>query len=249
MKPTRVIKTIIIPDIHHRLNHVEKILDYEKPTKTIFLGDWFDDWHDNEKITKQTAEWLAHRIESKPKDVFIWGNHDLAYAYPSKYTMCSGFTNKKCQAVHACLKQAHFDRFVWYAWSGDYLCSHAGLSQGLVPEATRSKKALISWLRAEAVIATDHVKNKQYPHWIYMAGRAVGGIAPFGGLCWCRPSEFIPIKGIKQIMGHTPHRIPYQRATLESPDNWLLDSHTEYYGIMIEGTLAVTNRAFLDNVE
>ena len=37
-------RTLIISDVHHHWDKAEKIIKYESPDSTVFLGDYFDDW-------------------------------------------------------------------------------------------------------------------------------------------------------------------------------------------------------------
>ena len=44
-------KTLVIPDVHQRINNVEWILENEKGyDEVVFLGDWFDSFFDPPKV-------------------------------------------------------------------------------------------------------------------------------------------------------------------------------------------------------
>ena len=53
-------KLLIIPDLHEarNLDAVENALRREQPTRTIFLGDYFDQFGDTPDDASRTARWL-----------------------------------------------------------------------------------------------------------------------------------------------------------------------------------------------
>ena len=85
-------KTLIIPDIHQDLAGLKKIFKIEKLEsfdEIIFLGDWFDSFHEPPKVSsfKDTCLFLRDLVwenEKTGKMIFLVGNHDLAYIYNNK---------------------------------------------------------------------------------------------------------------------------------------------------------------------
>ena len=56
--------------------------------------------------------------------------------------------------------------------------------------------------------------------WIFNAGRGRGGSQQVGGITWCDfTREFFPVRGINQIMGHTPQ--------MQGPRWCLLEENSE----------------------
>jgi predicted phosphodiesterase len=55
-------KTIVIPDVHQRVQSVRNILNHEKIyDEVVFLGDWFDSFFEPPKVTafEETASSFA----------------------------------------------------------------------------------------------------------------------------------------------------------------------------------------------
>ena len=69
---------LIIPDVHHKLNLVEKVRTNHPGTPAIFLGDYHDDFDDTVDHMKTTCRWLKEALENSD-DEFLLGNHCFAY--------------------------------------------------------------------------------------------------------------------------------------------------------------------------
>ena len=54
---------LIIPDIHHKVDEVEKIIRSVGADKVIFLGDYFDNIDDTPEVVKYTCDWLVHSVK------------------------------------------------------------------------------------------------------------------------------------------------------------------------------------------
>ena len=239
-------KTLVIADIHHCTKQAESIIDNVPHDKVVFLGDWFDDFDDDEITSRKTALWLKSRMIKHPEDIFCLGNHDVAYGWPGRHTPCSGFSTHKHDAIFDIMQPADWDRFVWYHWEpGNYLLSHAGLTKPHVA----GVKDIPKYLAQEAEKASMWVRGG-YAHWMFSAGLARGGRQPFGGLTWCDLSEFIPIKDINQIFGHTPQRNLWWQHEKETKgkkvprktNNFCIDAvgHARHYAV-IDGGIATVH--------
>ena len=152
-------------------------------------------------MNRKVAIWIKARMLKYPQDIWLWGNHDLHYAFPYRNIICSGFEQAKSLAINDILEPKDWDRFMFYCWMDDWLLSHGGLHpswmQGKVSD-------LPDYLEEEAIKArrAAHVGER---HWFFRAGRARWGSAPFGGLLWLDfNDELVPIPGLNQIVGHTP---------------------------------------------
>ena len=232
-------KILVIPDIHHKVGRVAEILHKETPDRVIFLGDWFDDFYDTLRNCRDTALWLSNRIDNYPEDIFLWGNHDLAYGFPSRETYCSGFATDKHIAIKDVMSSSHWDRFKFTHWEGDWLFSHGGLTAPHVNGIMND--GLKYWLEGEERDAQLRVRSGK-PHWMYQPGMSRGGRAVFGGVTWCDVSEFLPIDGVNQVFGHTPQHRPWKydikrrKGKKITGENYCIDTHLQHYGL-IEGNV------------
>ena len=215
-------KTIIIPDIHNKFDIAESIIEKEKPDNVVFLGDYFDSFDDSVEIAYQTAAWLKESLE-KPNRIHLLGNHDLSYK-DTRFA-CSGFSEAKLAA----LKQIKIDlsKLEHYCWVGDWLCTHAGLSNEFYKEYGMGR-TVNDFLQIFS-------QNKEGREKLYECSPNRGGLDRFSGIVWCDYSEFEDIPGIKQIFGHT-------RGLLRETENHIcLDTGLRNYAIHECGVM-MTNR-------
>ena len=199
-------QTVIIPDVHNRIARVAAIVDHEQAEKNVFLGDWFDSFGDTPTLNVKTARWVADRMTNYPDDEFLFGNHDVPYAYCNRFTRCSGFTLGKDVAINAVLSPLGFssrfwDKFKFHTFVGSYLCTHAGLHPYWVPQTTDlSISEFLTQSEKEARVALMNGRT----HWLLAAGYCRGGGSTVGGITWCDfYREFAPVPGLNQIFGHT----------------------------------------------
>ncbi len=237
---------LIIPDIHLRFRLVDQILKHEQPEQAIFLGDHFDNFNDNPDINRQAALWIKSRMATHPNDIWLWGNHDLSYAFNSRFTSCSGYTHLKHTLINDVLRPTDWERFKFYHWLGDnWLISHAGLHPCYVIDETtihgyKSLDAIKAYLIEEDKKAQEAIRRSE-GHWFFCAGRARGGVLKKGGLTWCDFNhEFNSIPGVNQIFGHTNMYASAKEnnwkntvGELHQPDsrNYCLDTQNMYYAL------------------
>ena len=213
---------------------VQKIVDHEKADKVVYLGDWFDEFGDTPGQARQTALWIKARQKTNPEDEWIWGNHDLPYAYPYRIVQCSGNTELKGAAINDVLQPDDWAKFKFHTWVGPYLCTHAGLHPSHIEGL--DVKNLREHLATEEKKAITALKNVER-HWFYCAGYARGGSKPFGGITWLDfNSEFVSIPGVDQIFGHTDmwgyHRTRkghIGELHTDKSKNYCIDTHSMYY--------------------
>jgi hypothetical protein len=261
-------KTIIIPDIHHRLNCVEQILTKESPyDKAIFLGDWFDDYGDTPIKAEKTARALQISLHN-PKHVHLWGNHDISYAFDNNsYASCSGWTSEKYEVIQNFLKN-EWKHFKFYTFEQDWLLSHAGLSLHNIPAVWETHNITVEnvthYLNRESIGAMSYLVSNR-DHWMYRCGFSRGGSTQCraGGLTWCDfDDEFHPIKGLSQIFGHTVQqrlkptakRAPdldidrvckfqefKEGSEIHKQDDWsvCLDTNSRHYAVLTNGIVQI----------
>ena len=225
---------LIIPDIHHKVGLVKSIRGVHPGTPAIFLGDYFDDFHDTVDDMRATCEWLKTALEN-PDDVFLLGNHCfayLSYELGVRWGFCSGWTVAKQQVFHQYFPgDVLLRRCRWIVRSQNRLISHAGLSNDLYREFSKRKTAeeIFEWVNNAENALTAGVA-----HPAFLAGRDRGGPQSVGGILWCDWERFRPVPGIHQIVGHTPaEHVRYKKGSV------CLDTHLRHYGLLEDGNLTV----------
>lgn len=208
-------KILIIPDIHNKWYDAEEIITKENPDKVVFLGDYFDSFGDNLEITYQTATWLRTSME-KENRIHLLGNHDLSYRDPNH--MCAGFSQGKLYAINKA--GVKLNKLLDYAWVGDYLCTHAGLSYEFYKAYGKPDQPIDDFLQ-------DNGR-------LYDVSPFRGGQNAFGGIVWCDFDEFVPFPNLKQIFGHTAgdtYRI--------NNGNYCIDTHLNHCAIYENNILKI----------
>jgi hypothetical protein len=186
----------------------------------ISLGDWFDDFNDTVEDNANTAKFIL-QLYKDFGDKFIWllGNHDLPYVYPevSNIYWCIGNTAEKAKAItkiftrslnKSLLKLAHVIKTKKLK---PIVLSHAGVH--IVQFKQSLYTAGIPDITADEILSRCDraLLNCQLgtPDGFLSAGPARYGYAPIGGITWLDWNmEFAPVKGISQIVGHTPNLRP-----------------------------------------
>ncbi len=253
-------KTIVIPDVHQRVDAVRHILTKEKNyDEVIFLGDWFDSFFEPPKVTgfEETCKYLRHLVlehHNKDKFVFLLGNHDVSYIYENKNFshkpisktlkyFCSGFTTSKArkfrhQFFDNGLKDDFFTKHFKPAHrSQQWTFSHAGIQPEHFPYGYDIDR-LVNELLPDV---WKNFRNLEYNHnWLISgAGISRGGTYKIGGLTWCDWNmEFKASSMIgKQVLGHTTVREPSVEAMNTDYETWNLDTEKDY-AIILDGRLS-----------
>ena len=233
---------LVFSDPHQEIDRVDYILKNENYDIAVCLGDWFDSFtHNSEYDVEKTCQFLKKWMF---KDNFFtcWGNHDITYLYDNNTTICSGYEHSKDVFISDCLGKFLTpirDKFNWYLWIDEFLCSHAGISTyHFDPMMELSKDGVTKWLDEQIKIAEPALISGGR-HWFYSAGRGRGGSQKIGGIVWQDADiEARPIKGINQIYGHTSHnRILQHEDEIEFLDvndchNIDIDCHLAEYLII-----------------
>jgi hypothetical protein len=259
-------RILVLGDLHHLWPTAEVILEELRPhyDQAVFLGDYFDYFGDMPIDATQTAFWLAHSLR-QPERIHLLGNHDLPYLYPQNpWLFCPGYTVEKCAAIERQLRNAPCDRFkLAYAARG-WLFTHAGIAgryaEGETPESVvaRANKLL------------GHLNESHHEPWL-AAGFGRGGLEPVGGITWLDwTTEFKPVPGFHQIVGHTPTAFARGRhlnhqgteievevhAATQIPDvpgaqhqpwqslNWCLDTVLEQVALIDDNGMRIFNPRF-----
>jgi len=180
------------------------------------------------------CQWLKNAIESE-QDTFLLGNHCfayLSYELGIRWGFCSGWDVAKQQVFHR-----HFPgdmllkRSSWISNCQDWLISHAGITRKLYRSFSKNNtfEEIVDWVKNAENALTAGVM-----HAAFVAGRERGGRAKSGGILWCDWDAFEPIKGIRQIVGHTPaEEVRYKKR------NVCLDTNLHHYGVIEKGELTI----------
>jgi len=246
-------RILVLSDVHQNIGALERITKRENYDEVVCLGDWFDSFfYDTDGDVEKTCEFLKNWIV---KDNFhtTWGNHDLPYFHINKHTLCSGYSPDKDTLIRNALGESFFpirDKFRWYVWIDDWFCSHAGVNPHFFPPRFELNKPNLSvWLDKEIEIAKINLSSGN-PWWLYTAGRGRGGNQMFGGITWQDfNSEFEPIDGLKQIVGHTVGKKVVNHwkdgnVNLTECDNLNIDCHLNEYLIISNGKVSV--KSYID---
>jgi hypothetical protein len=195
--------SLIFPDLHEPpqsvLDRIENIIADEGADRIVFLGDYFDRFHDTPADADRTARWLAQSLAA-PHRTHLIGNHDASYLWPVESTFCPGFTWEKEAVIRETLGTNAKDKFVFHTWVDGWLLTHAGLSDDWVTVPT---ELLPKWIENQGYAASRAFSQNKH-HWFAEVGRTRGGQQPAGGILWCDHFELAPVSNVRQIYGHTP---------------------------------------------
>lgn len=225
-------RTLIIPDIHHRIERAEHWLATQQYDHAVFLGDYFDDFENHLRRTRLTAYWLRERM-NKTRDIFLLGNHDISYMFPnSPHFVSSGFSHEKSKAIQRILRPEHWERFkIAHAEQG-WLMSHAGFHPFWVKDP--SVKKLLKRCEMALSRAKNHMEDP-----LLGAGKERGGEQHLGGPLWMDWQTLVPIPGINQIVGHSPAEDVRAKITSDSK-NICLEVENELAAALVEdGALTI----------
>lgn len=260
-------RILLLSDIHYRYKKAQSIIENVKHDKCVLLGDYFDNYAEEDIQAKNTAEWLLNFVLPNKNIVPLIGNHDQMYFYKDNNNFrCSGYNNVKNNMINEVLTPDHKKQFKFYHIEQGYLFIHAGLSNGLWKEISRdfdikdgeSTVDYIDRVLGHAVVLNDKLasSNKDAP--LFAAGWDRGGFHRNGGINWVDWNSFSPVKNINQIVGHTRQRIPQVRlqnigggisggditnfynkldTKKYSSINYAMDTDTNHYAIVENGVV------------
>lgn len=245
-------KIVVFSDIHQSIDRLQEILFKESNADYFISGDDIFDTHIPELNTDWNLERTCRVYESlvlgDKRYINLHSNHTITYLYGNPLTICGGYSERKDRIIQGCLNTSLKkirEKTLWYCWIDDFLVSHAGLHPSHLPPFIKTDRDSISnFLDKEAEKAEFHLKNNG-TYWLYMAGRARGGLEKFGGLTWLDfNDEFEPIEGISQIMGHSSgdHIRPYHTEGSLNPNDWqniCIDCNLSQYLVIQDGKIEV----------
>ena len=248
-------KTIIISDLHNRVDIVEPVLSspaLQPYDNVIFLEDYFDDFYDTPDDVAHSARWLKQSLHRSNR-IHLIGTHDIWYRFPdNRFVIASGNTEEKSNAINNILTEKDWNLVRPYYYEQDFLMTHAGIHPYIIGQYALKNKHIFDkyivgndlQLSTQEIInrivkpATEEglkdVKNNIMNSW-FEAGFARWGTQKVGGITWLDwQKEFQPIPGLNQIVGHSELRTPEQKSTHNSK-NYCLDTKSRHIGILEDG--------------
>lgn len=239
-------KILIFSDAHQDVEKVDKIIKNESADINLFLGDWFDSYnYDSNEDCEKTAIYLKQFI-SNPKNITLFGNHDLHYLFDNIYARCSGFGKRKLDIINKVFgadKNEIISRFRWFILVDQFLCSHAGLWKGFINSTISDAESLADYLHSQSLDCDIKLRTGQ-DHWFFGAGKARGGYQKKGGLVWLDfDQEFGEIDWIPQIVGHT-FRKKRQITKWKNTNNYCIDTNLSQYLTITNGKIEIKNAIY-----
>jgi hypothetical protein len=202
-------KLLVIGDVHNKITEVEEIVkSFEKTHRILFVGDYFDDFHDTPYHAINVAKWLKESLQD-PNRIHLLGNHDLQYSHWSntgnhkKIYYCAGYDVNKDAAICRVLEPRDWEKVkLWHQDQG-WVFSHAGFHPYWFSHPINGMDHIPKLMEEAKKELEDRMPSKT----LWAAGLCRGGSHPAGGLLWCdHLREHSPIENFKQIYGHTPLR-------------------------------------------
>lgn len=175
--------TIIVGDLHGQWEIADKVLN--SLNDIVFVGDYLDSFTRTPEDQIRTLSIVLDAIEEEPDRVKgLVGNHEMSYLQP-KIHRCGGW-KPETDYMFRHLRSRVTMLLEPYTWVEDHLITHAGVSALLVGEDEEDLE--------------KYLEEGDYSQ----IGKFRGGFNRCGGIFWCDwNKEFIPIEGVKQVMGHT----------------------------------------------
>lgn len=195
--------TLFVGDLHLQakliLPLVEKAIEKHNVERVIFMGDYVDQWNQNDNDQLYIDELtLLNKFrkklikEGKVEPVFLIGNHDMPYliGIPEYYSV---YNRQVFDKVHDLLLRLQPQ--IAYDVDDDFVASHAGYVQTSAWEIPlwHFKPWLYSYI-------DESIKLQK------QVGRR-GGFDTYGSMLWEDFGERLWRAGMKyQIVGHTPQK-------------------------------------------
>ena len=193
----KAMRTLVIADVHDKIQRVDFLLKSVTFDRVVFLGDFFDSFSGRLCGARETAMWLRSKINDN-RFTFLWGNHDIHYAFGFKYLRASGYSAWNNEQISEFITLRHWEKFQFYTEVDGWFLSHAGLDLSYFLQIGGN----VHRLKDEADKAYSAILAQKH-HWMFNIGTARGGKG-IGGLTWCDfESEFVSPPSFPQICGHT----------------------------------------------
>lgn len=199
-------KTLVVGDVHGMLSAVEAALATDYPV--VFLGDYLDGFRTSYLDQVACLERVL-QAQEEGRAVALSGNHERSYSH---HETCSGFNMSLFEELqNRGLLERMEKELKPYHWCEGFLLSHAGVCHTL--------------LDSVGITLEQYLEGGRFSD----VGMARGGDSVSGGLFWCDWNyEFIPVEGVKQIVGHSHDRLIREKDGNYCIDCLPYDAHGTY---------------------
>ena len=196
-------KVFVVPDIHLKpwmLDRADDLIDRDSYDRIVFLGDFVDNWDQQDNIGLYDATFDAIRdfIKKHQNSLICFGNHDLSYVWQ---TTESGYSVLARDTVVARLQELRKlltvkNEAIMHKID-NVLFSHAGLTRSFVMEhfGYDTDNSLDHMIECINMMRKTELWHDSSPIWARPGGYGYG-------------YEFYS-KGCLQVTGHTPVKRPY----------------------------------------
>jgi hypothetical protein len=201
--------------------------------QTILHGDSLDSHMSGHSAMPgiKMMDWLKTAIY-EPNRVFLFGNHDIQYAFNCDAIICSGFHPTKYAEGKNTLSPDDWAQFKLFVMDETgWLCTHAGINEKMLHPV---KGFDLDTLRYDEKECLETLKLGRI-HWMVGAGASRGGRFDMGGINWQDYKEFKPTEGVKQLFGHTPGLEPRKNGNSWCGDCYVERTPCQYIAITTDG--------------
>lgn len=198
---------LVIPDIHNKIDKVTDLINRINPNYIIFLGDFFDTFHDGPKEAEKVSQFIVKLIKNNVEFYWCLGNHDMPYIFPALSLSWQfnsfGWSPDKMRIARKYLNEVEDqlkNRITFIAKINNWYFSHAGLSYYHFTHPTLGMNDDIIFERNNQLIERSLVGLVDKG---LVAGTYRGGEEPIGGIIWQDWREKEVIEGFNEVVGHT----------------------------------------------
>lgn len=213
LEKPKVLKRLVLGDIHGHWDNLKKIYDLEDPDEVIILGDYFDNFNGSDQSIydcyRDILQLRGDHLANKTGDfIMLIGNHDFHYNH--WYEKCSGYRSSMAvkNAIILNSYSQHL-KFVYLDEVNNTLYSHAGVTKHWLKENLQDKYDKDSYKYINEF-------NHEYFKYTKKGGDICRtGETIYASPIWCRPDS-LNIDAINnekgepliQIVGHTHEDFP-----------------------------------------
>lgn len=226
-------RKLVIPDVHLDLWALKEILSTECFDKVIFLGDYFNSsfkFQNELGENIEMATWLREKLND-PRFIFLMGNHEWAYRYPTLKHFCTKFTEHKSWVINSILQPSDWAKFKFVHYEDGILYSHSGVRGGFIDNILKEK--------------TSYTNKDAYL--FYQAGLINNQLEELLGndskLTLLNPRfysffvknfvcKFRGTDKVSQVYGHRPHYYPLVDRKPSGNFDVGLDTNLRYYMVI-----------------
>ena len=231
-------KTLLIPDLHHRFAWVAPVVADERPDRIVFLGDGCDAKGRWGRGYTACAGFIAFAKEwlSRPEVIWLVGNHEAHYIFNHTEIRGGGWKHWRWKRYAQELGWVWWPKMRLAHWEQGWLLSHAGFRAELAHPYHGLTEAWLTLYEREMFEAARLGPTS----WTTIGdARLRQPNGSKGGVTWLDWNrEFQPIEGVNQIVGHTEDDAPRWKTT-DTSRNLCLDTGCRHYALIVDGAVVV----------